>query len=117
MPTRNKKITKKQQAEIRDILERELNKLTKALGVEDVVEERTGGTFQGDAADIAALSAGLEANQAFKQRGGERLREILDALERLNSGNYGGCEQCGGNIAFERLEIIPTTACCKNCRV
>jgi len=45
-----------------------------------------------------------------------RLRRIDDALDRLMSGSYGHCSQCGNAIDKAKLEIDPAVALCRNCR-
>lgn len=45
-----------------------------------------------------------------------RLREIDIALERMASGLYGVCEDCGGPIAEERLEAFPMATTCIECQ-
>ena len=45
-----------------------------------------------------------------------RLRRIDDALDRLMSGSYGNCSQCGNAIDKAKLEIDPAVALCRNCR-
>ena len=45
----------------------------------------------------------------------ERLRKIDDALDRLMSGSYGNCFNCGRSIDDRRLEIDPALALCLNC--
>src|SRR5215212_9174854 len=45
----------------------------------------------------------------------ERLRKIDDALDRLMSGSYGNCSNCGRSIDDRRLEIDPALALCLNC--
>jgi len=47
---------------------------------------------------------------------GERLVEVEAALERLDNGTYGTCEVCGELIAIERLEALPETRMCLECR-
>lgn len=42
----------------------------------------------------------------------ERLKELDRALERLERGEYGQCEGCGGTIPPERLEIRPAASTC-----
>lgn len=42
--------------------------------------------------------------------------EIDAALERLHNGSYGTCESCGKTIDLARLEILPFTRLCLNCR-
>lgn len=44
------------------------------------------------------------------------LAEIDAALGRLTDGNYGTCEQCGGGIPLERLEVLPHTRYCPTCQ-
>lgn len=44
------------------------------------------------------------------------LRNIEDALKKLNSGNYGLCERCGLHIMEERLEAIPYVRFCLRCQ-
>lgn len=45
-----------------------------------------------------------------------RLREIDIALERMASGLYGVCEDCGGPISEERLEVFPMATTCIECQ-
>jgi RNA polymerase-binding transcription factor DksA len=44
-----------------------------------------------------------------------RLAAICDALERIESGDYGRCLACGAAIAEERLDAVPTTTVCRAC--
>jgi RNA polymerase-binding transcription factor DksA len=44
------------------------------------------------------------------------VREIEAALVRLEQGTYGRCEQCGGMVTAERLEILPYTRYCARCQ-
>jgi RNA polymerase-binding protein DksA len=43
------------------------------------------------------------------------LREIDDALARLDDGSYGKCAQCGQKIASERLAAVPYAVLCIQC--
>lgn len=43
-------------------------------------------------------------------------REIVDAVARFESGTYGRCENCGQEIAFERLEALPSARLCVTCK-
>ncbi|MFD6229102.1 TraR/DksA family transcriptional regulator [Streptomyces sp. NPDC060232] len=45
----------------------------------------------------------------------EHLGELDQALQRLERGQYGRCEGCGGAIAPERLEIRPAATTCVRC--
>jgi len=44
-----------------------------------------------------------------------RLRKLDDALDRLMSGSYGNCSQCGQSINEIKLDIDPATSRCLDC--
>ena len=46
----------------------------------------------------------------------ELLKEIDYALSKINNGNYGICEQCDLAIDHKRLEAIPHTRLCLECK-
>ncbi|MGB0388692.1 MAG: TraR/DksA family transcriptional regulator [Ardenticatenaceae bacterium] len=46
----------------------------------------------------------------------ERLKEIDQALEQIDLGNYGTCLQCGKKIPKERLAIFPEARHCVPCK-
>jgi len=50
---------------------------------------------------------------------GRRLVEIDDALQRLiaEPEQFGVCQQCGREIGFERLEVIPYATLCTECQI
>ncbi|MBI1915500.1 MAG: TraR/DksA C4-type zinc finger protein [Planctomycetes bacterium] len=43
------------------------------------------------------------------------LDEIAEALNRINQGTYGKCEECGSPIPKARLQALPYTRHCVNC--
>ncbi len=43
------------------------------------------------------------------------LELIFDALERLDAGKFGECEECNGQIAKPRLQAIPYARHCIEC--
>ena len=45
----------------------------------------------------------------------DALDQIEAAIERIEDGTYGQCEECGRKIAKPRLEAIPYTARCVRC--
>jgi DnaK suppressor protein len=44
------------------------------------------------------------------------LREVERALGKLDEGSYGRCERCGNPIGEERLDAIPWTPLCIDCK-
>jgi DnaK suppressor protein len=45
----------------------------------------------------------------------ETLKQIEEALVRLEQGDYGTCGECGEDIAEKRLQALPFALRCKNC--
>ncbi len=58
---------------------------------------------------LQELNATLLENEAYL-RG-----EVLAAMERMDNGTYGTCENCGTKIIEERLELLPYTRYCTPC--
>lgn len=54
-------------------------------------------------------------NLAVEQNLEKQLKETLEALERINQGTYGKCQQCGDEISPERLIAYPAAKNCVNC--
>ena len=44
-----------------------------------------------------------------------QLRDVDDALERMEKGTYGVCENCNEPIDAERLKAYPSAKTCLNC--
>lgn len=47
----------------------------------------------------------------------ERIRAINKALDKINNGTYGICENCGKLIEEPRLKIDPTIYLCRECSI
>jgi RNA polymerase-binding transcription factor DksA len=69
-----------------------------------------------DAGDesIATLLADLEQADLTRDLGEWRALEA--ARERLKSGGYGTCLDCGADIDFERLKAFPAALRCVHCQ-
>ena len=46
----------------------------------------------------------------------QELARIERALEAMDEGTYGECEECGCKIPFERLKVEPMTQHCVKCK-
>ena len=105
----------KQQTHFRKILQTLKDEL---LG--DV--ERTVHTMQEEATVFADPNdrASQESDIALELRNRDRERKLIkkidDALERIESGEYGLCESCGIEIGLKRLEARPTATLCIDCK-
>jgi RNA polymerase-binding transcription factor DksA len=69
-----------------------------------------------DAGDesVATLIADLE--QADLTRDLDEFRALEAAREKLKSGEYGICIECGTDIGFERLKASPSALRCIQCQ-
>lgn len=54
-------------------------------------------------------------NRDLSEREFARAKEIDEAVERIESNTYGYCEECGVEIPFKRLQIVPETRYCIEC--
>jgi RNA polymerase-binding transcription factor DksA len=64
------------------------------------------------------IEEGIHAEQrepAQIQRDADELNETTLALERLDSGEYGTCIDCGHAISWPRLEALPHAVRCITC--
>jgi len=64
--------------------------------------------------------ASLEADRNFTLRIRDRERKLIgkikDALERIDNGTYGICEECEEEISEARLKARPITTLCIECK-
>ena len=92
---------------------------TKVLGEIDseMRAEREGNKDEGmDAYDLASEERDREINFILSDRERVKIKQIDDALGRLDDGTYGVCESCGLEIAEERLQALPFTRLCRDCQ-
>jgi DnaK suppressor protein len=62
---------------------------------------------QADASEISrSLTIGARA----------ALRDVLDALRRMDEGRYGRCRSCDTRLPIERLEVLPQVGRCMSCQ-
>ena len=52
---------------------------------------------------------------AANQRRSAEIQHLKATLLRIDDDEFGYCEDCGDDIAIERLEINPTTTRCMSC--
>ncbi len=83
----------------------------------EVRAERESNKDEGmDTYDLASEERDREINFILSDRERVKLKQIDDALERLEEGAYGVCESCGLEIAEERLEAMPFSRLCRDCQ-
>ena len=67
-------------------------------------------------ADIASDNYEQEFTLNLIQSERDELRVIDDALEKIQTGTYGACENCDEPIPKSRLKIIPYACLCIECK-
>ena len=81
--------------------------------IEDLTDS---GELFADPADRATA----ESDRAFTLRIRDRelhlIKKIQSALQRIEDGTYGVCEECGDDISISRLKARPVTRLCINCK-
>jgi RNA polymerase-binding transcription factor DksA len=66
-------------------------------------------------ADLGTDNFEQEFTLSLLQNQEQTLEEIRDALDRINQGAYGRCEECAGIIPKGRLQALPYTRHCVTC--
>jgi len=110
----------------------ELDELRGALEAEkDSVEEdlASHGRRRSETGDWQGSSAGFEGQEADPIDAADQIEELAtniplveelelrhkdieDALEKMDNGTYGACEECGEEIPADRLEANPAARAC-----
>src|SRR5207247_62279 len=109
--------------EIRQRLESELSHTMnriRQLGGAVILEEFPGAlgdyTPLADEVDVIRLNEDREMSFATRSLLVGRANKLAEALERLRGGEYGLCEECGGEIAPARLRAMPEVTTCVRCQ-
>jgi len=70
----------------------------------------------GDAIDYSVEEQDRELDLLLQDRDQARLEGIENALQRMDSEDFGYCEECGEPISKKRLMVVPLTRMCINCQ-
>ena len=74
---------------------------------------------EGEAMDIAdKASSSYTKELMFSKSDGDRqlLQEVIDALVRVDSKDFGECSECGEPVERKRLEAVPWASLCLACQ-
>jgi len=116
-------IEKQKMEELKKALLEERTKLEKDLGqiavkADEKVGEYTpalediGKDREDNATEVEQFADNLPVELALENK----LKNVIEALEKMEKENYGICENCGKEITLERLEINPSAKTCINCK-
>jgi RNA polymerase-binding transcription factor DksA len=92
--------------QVRAALEAERDELTAQLAENGDVP------FDENFADSGQVAAEQGEHRAMVGHLQDSLRDVTKALEKLDEGTYGKCEECGEDIAEPRLEAMPAARYC-----
>jgi DnaK suppressor protein len=96
----------------REILERKDAELV------HVLRSRDGIAIEKSADQMDEIQFATERDLAIRNvdRESNLLRDVKDALRRINEGSFGTCMECESAISPKRLAAVPWAACCIQCR-
>ncbi|NQT34796.1 TraR/DksA C4-type zinc finger protein [bacterium] len=96
---------------------RELGRLTEAS--KNTVQEYSGNhsTYSLHMADQGTDAQEREKTFLFASREGKYLKYLDRALRMIDDGTYGHCSECGKPIQKKRLELVPTSRLCIDCKL
>jgi DnaK suppressor protein len=106
---------------IRKRLEQELRNATarlRQMGVADALDELrpAGETGFADEVDGIQVNEWREIGFATRELLVDRVNRLSSALDRVDSGEYGTCVECGEAIAPARLRVMPEVETCVRCQ-
>lgn len=70
----------------------------------------------GDVLDSVSEERTRELDMILTDREKRKLLQIDDALDRIDDGTYGQCEECGVKIPRARLKVLPFAKFCVECQ-
>ena len=98
--------------DLRASLQQKLGQLQHRL---DKINHNLRQTPDSDSQEQAQERENDEVLERLDQSGRDEIRLLRTALERIDSGSYGLCLQCGRRIPIQRLEVLPYTTTCMKC--
>lgn len=108
-------LTKKQLSFLKDYIQAERERILNSSQIgEDELELKSDDRMD----DVDQASAEYERSQMLRFRNRDLLyaKKLMHALEKIEEGDYGICEECGDDIRFERLKARPTAELCISCK-
>lgn len=69
-----------------------------------------------DSGDVATVELSQSFTIRLREREEKLLKKTNTALERIEKGTYGICEECGEEIELKRLIARPVTTLCIDCK-
>jgi len=101
--------------EFRQLLQEQMDQLLREADktVSDMTDEKT--NFP-DPTDRASLESDRNFELRIRDRERKLIAKIREALDRIDAGEFGECEDCGEEIGEARLKARPVTTLCIECK-
>ena len=110
--------------------QRLLNERSRLTGQADFIDEQGYGglgvplgdsigeisAYDNHPADIGSEVFERSKDFALRENAMITVAAIDSALEKIKNGTYGVCDVCGRDIPLERLEAVPSTTKCRDCK-
>lgn len=96
-------------------LENNISRIAKPVDKEEGDYETNFNEIGTDREDNATEVGEYSDNLSVEVTLEKRLQEIIEALERIEKGTYGFCENCGKEIGTDRLRANPAATTCIQC--
>lgn len=81
--------------------------------LEDMTES---GEVYADPADRATAESDRAFTLRLRDRERKLIKKINQALQRIDDGDFGICQECGEDITVPRLKARPMTTLCIHCK-
>ena len=107
-------LSEKTREHLRTILEGMRQEILDEVKVQD--DRTRGNEYVGDLGDYATSDMVAEYAHLFSERLRRRLILIEEALDAIENGEYGFCEECEEPISEKRLQLMPFARFCVRCQ-
>ena len=112
----NKHLSKAQLGALKEKLQSEVERIRNNFTIKKAEYETASLAGAKDEVDAANDNILLSADMRFSNREALYLKKLMKTLIKIDSENYGICEECGAEITFTRLMARPTSEMCIICK-
>ena len=105
---------------MQEVLNQEFFKTTfKKMLADCIVNSDSANEYElgkGDEVDQSTMEAEYNLSARLKGRNFIYLKKVQTALQRMEEGTFGECQECGDSISSKRLLARPTASKCLGCK-
>ncbi len=99
----------------KSMLHHRIDEILKANGKPLFPAENLNGLLP-DIYDLASFESERIYEYTLKDRERKTVLELIEAIKRIEEGNYGICEDCLKPISEKRLQVAPAATLCIECK-